>query len=275
MRIPSLLARVSLGPVSLGPVSLGLVAALSISGCAQVDDIKNTVNGLTNTMVVESLLLGIEAPDTNSKLDLSGSDFAQGTTVKAFLADASDPTSLSDAPVKGAAVNFVSDGNGGQLALKDNDDGSYSATEGDQGLVYFAEKVSLSADYGDAIHSISVDAPPLATVDLGSSHTAGAPLTIDISDQDFDGLLVVVLSGPSADLSFSNIPTSIDDIYNFTHGDSPLAVDVPGDSFSDAGLYAVGVAGTRNAGADDMTEVNTVLSTFIGGQFKFTAITVN
>ncbi|NOY28061.1 MAG: hypothetical protein GXP62_19525 [Oligoflexia bacterium] len=265
MRIPSLLA----------PVSLGLVAALPISGCAQVDDIKNTVNGLTNTMVVESLLLGVEAPDTNSKLDLSGSDFAQGTTVKAFLADASDPTSLTDAPVKGAAVNFVSDGNGGQLALKDNDDGSYSANENDQGLVYVAEQVSLSADYGDTIHSISVNAPPLATVDIGANHTAGDSLTIDISDQDYDGLLVVVLSGPNVDLSFSNIPTSIDEVYNFTHGDSPLTVDIPGDTFSDAGLYAVGVAGTRNAGSDDMTQVNTVLSTFVGGQFKFYTMTVN
>lgn len=170
-------------PSTLLSLSLSLGVALTGSGCEQVDDIKNTLDGLTNPMVVEGLLLGVEPPDVGSGVDLSESDFAQGTTVKAYLADAGDPTQLADAPVVGAKVDFVSDGNGGQILLQDQDDGSYVANEEEDGLSYVAEQVAITAELDGELRKISVNAPPIANVDIASSHAAGNPMAIDISDQ--------------------------------------------------------------------------------------------
>lgn len=254
---------------------LGLLLPLPLLalGCEQVNDIKDTVNGLTNPMVVEGVLLGVEPPDVGSGLDLSNSDFASGTAVKAYLADAGDPTQLADAPVKGALVHFVSDSNGGQLLLQDQDDGSYTASEDEDGLEYVAEQVALTAELDGELRRISVSAPPIANAEINNSHSVGNPMNVDISDQAFDGLLVVVLSS-SGQVAFSNLPESIEELYDFTHGDGELTVEIPGGAFNQAGLYAVGVAGTRNAGVDDMEEVNTALSTFVAGKFKFTAVSV-
>ncbi|MCK6505190.1 hypothetical protein L6R53_17625 [Myxococcota bacterium] len=243
-------------------------------GCEQVQDIKDTVDGLTNPMVVEGVLLGVEPPDVGSGLDLTNSDFARGTSVKAYLADAGDPTQLADAPVKGAMVHFVSDSNGGQVLLQDQQDGSYSANEEDDGLEYVAEQVALTAELGGELRKISVNAPPIANAPINNSHAAGNPMNVDISDQSFDGLLVVVLSS-SGEVAFSNLPETIEELYDFTHGEGELAVEIPGGAFNQPGLYAVGVAGTRNAGVDEMEEVNTALSTFVAGKFKFTAVNVD
>lgn len=243
-------------------------------GCEQVKDIKDTVDGLTNPMVVEGVLLGVEPPDVGSGLDLTNSDFARGTAVKAYLADAGDPTQLADAPVKGAMVHFVSDSNGGQLLLQDQQDGSYTANEEDDGLEYFAEQVALTAELDGELRKISVNAPPIANATINNSHSAGNPMNVDISDQSFDGLLVVVLSS-SGEVAFSNLPETIEELYDFTHGEGELAVEIPGGAFNQPGLYAVGVAGTRNAGVDEMEEVNTALSTFVAGKFKFTAVNVD
>lgn len=255
-------------------IPLALVPALFLTACEQVDDLKDTFEGLTNTMVVEGVLLGVEPPSTGSGLDLSGSDFAQGTSIKAYLADASDPTNLGDAPVKGAVVNFVSDGNGGQLPLVDNDDGSYKANAEDDGLVYVSEQVAITADYDESVRSIGVNAPPIANVDISETHPAATPMVVNISDQSFDGLLVVVLANAGSEVAFSNVPDSIDELYDFTHGGGELVVEIDGGAFNEPGLYAVGVAGTRNAGGDDMEDVNTALSTFVAGKFIFYAVTV-
>ncbi len=242
--------------------------------CEQIKDIKDTVQGLTNPLVVEAIYLGVQPPDVGSGIDLSGSDFARGSTLKAFLADAADADGLDEAPLAGAELDLVSAANGGRLPLQDQGDGSYTANESEDGLAYASESVSLSTELDEKQRTIGVQAPPPADVTIADRHTAGQPMVVDISDQDFDGLLVFVMGSGGSEPRYSNMPESIQDLYEFTHGGGELRVEIPASAFPSAGVYAVGVAATRNSSADEMEEVNTALSSFVAGKARFHAVVV-
>lgn len=242
--------------------------------CEQIKDIKDTVEGLTNPLVVEAFYLGVEPPEVGSGIDLSSTTFASGSSLQVFLADAADAGELEEAPVAGAIVELVSAANGGKVPLQDKGDGSYFANESEDGIVYATESVSVTTNLDDKDRVIGVQAPPMAEVDIAETHAAGQPMMVDISDQDFDGLLVFVMASDSPEPRFTNMPETIEEIYEFTHGSAELRVEVPASAFPSAGLYIVGVAGTRNSSTDEMEEVNTALSAFVAGKARFHAVVV-
>lgn len=237
--------------------------------CTTVDDLKDKVEGLTNPLVVEALLLGVEPPDPGDGLDLSAGPYAAGSSLKVFLADAADPEGLEEAPVAGQSVELRSAASGGTVALVDQGDGSYTANQREQGLVYAVEEVALQTTVDERDRRIGLQAPPAAELDLALTHPRGEPLTIDIEGQDFDGLLVVLLGGGGAEPTYSNMPQDIRELYDFTHGGGALSVEIPGEALAESGLFALGVAGTRNADGEGMEEVNTALSSFIAGKLRF------
>lgn len=258
--------------------SRGLLPALllplpSLLACEQLDEIKDTVDGLTNPLVAVGLHLGVEPPESDV-INLEATPFASGASVRVLLADASDPSELDDTPVKGASVGLVSDSNGGRFDLEDQGDGSYTA-KGDDGLSYAAEAVRVAVTLDDGDHAIGVAAPAAPQAGVAETHAQGQPMAIDISDQDYDGALVIVMDLDGG-VTWSNQPDTATEIYEFTHGSSDelTQVEIPAQAFATTGLYTVAVAGTRNSTTDDMEEVNTAVSTLVAGKFRFYPVDV-
>lgn len=238
-------------------------------GCEQLKDVQDKVAGWTNPLVMQGLYLGVAEPDIEG-FDLSKTDFDDGTSALLFLADASNVDDLENAPISGAGVVLKSDGNG-RVSLGDEGDGAYRASASD-GLTYSAgEAVSLVVTMNDSQASGSVLSPAAADLDVPEQHDKGEALSLDLTGQSFDSLLVLVFDATSGKVTFSNQPESVKEIYDFTHGGSSdaLVVDVPGSAFPTEGLYAVGAAGLRTASADDFEDANTALSSLLSGKLKF------
>lgn len=242
---------------------------LAQSGCEQIADLKDDVQGLTEPLVVEGLYLGVAPPDSD-QVDLSGTDFAKTAAATVFLADATSIDQLEEAPVEGASVAVRSDA-GGSVTLADDGGGKYSATS-DDGLTYAGgERFTLSIER-DTTHRLSIVAPPDPDADLPAEHTAGQDLIVDLDGQGYDSALVVVLDGQSGDVTFSNEPEGLEEIYRLSRGDGATRVVIPGSAFAGPSVYAVGVAGLNAASGDDYEELNTGLSTFLAGKFRFYAV---
>ena len=240
-----------------------------LAACQQIEDIKDKASGLVNPLVVEGLYLGVAEPESD-EIDLSSTDFANGAVIQVFLADAASVTDIEDAPVEGATVRLRSDANGPQI-LNDEGSGRYAADAGD-GLDYRAsDGISLVVDLTDGEASLDLTAPPAADVDIDETHSANSAMVVDLEGQGFDSALVVVFEASSGDVTFSNRPESVKEIYDFSHGGDgeSLIIELPATAFPDQTIYAVGVAGLVSATADEMVDVNTGLSTFMAGKMKF------
>lgn len=239
----------------------------TLSGCAEIDAFKEAVDGLTNPLVGQGIVLGVEPPEQGSGIDLSQSDFSQGAWAELYLADAASVDDMDEAPVTGASASLSSASNG-SLALAEAADGRYTTDE-DGGLVYGQEAVTLTVAIEDGSHSMMVVAPSAPEADLPTSHSANSPLTVDLSGQGFDSTLVVVFDAASFEATYSNQPEDIGALYEFSHGGNGSTVELPATAFADQTLYAVGVAGLVNAEAADLAELNTVLSGMMAGKFRF------
>lgn len=251
---------------------LALPILLSLAGCEQVQDIKDTVDGLTNPLVVLGLHMGVEAPESDV-IDLSETAFAEGASARVFLFDAGDVASLGDTPVTGATVALVSASNAGGFSLEDQGGGTYAA-RGADGLAYAPEEITVDIALDDGDSSISSVSPDGAEAGIATSHSAGNPMGVDLSGQDFDGVLVVVIDMSNSQLTWSNEPDSVEELYELTHGSGDPSVEIPGEAFELPGIYAVGVAGTVNAEVEDMVEVNTGLSSLVAGKWRFYPVEV-
>lgn len=243
-------------------------------GCEQIGNIKNTVDGLTNPMVSQSLLLGVAEPDSED-IDLSGTDFDKGAGLNVFLADASSVDDLEEAPVSGADVR-IRIGDAAAVDVGEGADGAYSAT-GDDGLSYSggADAV-LTLDYGDETSQSSVSLPQAPDVTVPTSHAAGQPMTLDLSDGSYDAVLAVVLNVTSGQVTWQNRPETVREVYDFTHGTSGAVTEltIPGSAFPSGCACAVGVAGMRNASSDEFVNQNTALSAFSAGKLKLYPVAV-
>ena len=236
-------------------------------GC---EDVGDKIDAYTNPTVVEGLVLGVEEPTFEDfDFDLADTDFNKGAAAVVFLASATDVDEIESAPIEGAAVSLLSD-TSGKLSMKDQGDGKYAVT-GDDGLTYTAgESMDLSALIDGATAKATVTAPAAADADISQDHTTGSGLSVDLTGQAFDSVLVVVLDASSGDVTFSNQPDTVKEIYEFTHGGADsLAVDVPGTAFPSDSVYAVGVAGLKTAGEDDFTDANALLSAYMAGKMRF------
>lgn len=234
-------------------------------GC---EDLKDKFEGYTNPTVIEGIVLGVAEPDIDG-FDLSKTDYNKGTAALVFLADAASADEIEEAPITDATVSILSE-TSGKVGLSHEGEGSYSA-DSDDGLEYtVGEDLDLTVSLDESTSKVSVTAPAAADVDIDEQHTAGQAITVDLTGLSYSSVLVVVFEASSGDVTFSNNPDTIKEIYEFTHGGSDgLVVEVPGSAFPSQSLYAVGVAGLKNAGEDDFSGANTLLSTYLAGKMKF------
>jgi hypothetical protein len=251
-------------------LSLAIVASL-LTGCAQLEDIQETLEGLTEPLVIEAFLLGAVPPESDL-IDLSDTAFADGTSLKVFLADATSIDDLEAGALDGATIELISDSLGA-LELVSETGGLYTAN-GNDGLEYYAgEDYTVNITNADAAHRVVVSAPHPVDIEVPAQHSAGERLLIDLTAYDYDAVLVAVLNVQTGELTYSNEPEGIQEMYDFTHtGSEVKRHEIPGVAFSGASVYAVGVAGMRNAGVDDYSDMNTGLSSFMVGQMRFYAV---
>jgi len=242
---------------------------LALPGCAFFSKAKDTFEGMTNPLVALGLVVSVQPADSSGNMDLSNSQMQDGTALTAFLADAAKVNDLNNAPVTGADVTC----NG--ATASDLGQGLYGIEPGT--LTYQAGAtwdVEARIGNGTAAASLTLPqastwTPPCAT-GSGSTctWTAGDDMTVDLSGQDYDSVLVAVMDLNSGDITWSNRPTDARGVYDFTHrSDASLTVTIPGSqAFPSESVYAVGVAGMVHTGASDLVEMNTVLSTFMAGK---------
>jgi hypothetical protein len=253
-------------------LSIAIIASI-LGGCAELEDIQETIEGLTDPLVVEAFLLGAVPPESEL-IDLEDTPFADGTSLKVFLADATSIDDLEAGALDGATVEIMS-GSLGTLELEPVTGGLYMAN-GQDGLDYFTgEEYVINVVNAEATHRAAVTAPVAVDLELPGQHAVGEKLLIDLTEYDYDAVLVAVLDVSSGEITYSNEPDGIQEIYDFTHRDDNVKRhEIPGSSFASASVYAVGVAGMRNAGVDDYTDMNTGLSSFMVGQMRFYAVQV-
>ncbi len=252
-------------------IAVGFAAA-ALGGCAQLGDIKDKVEGVTNRFVLEGFEMGLLPPEDDTIASaLAEADLGEGARVTAFLADATEADQLEDAPIEGADVSFVSSVYG-SILLREEGDGAYTLDAGD-GLAYVAnEEAVLRASYGGANRSASLVTPQAPRAGIDGWHEAGSPLEVDLRGQGFDAALVTVLDTATGEVSFSNLPETAEDFYDLARGAGELVVTVPGGALASEGFYAVGVAGVVTADEADFVEVNTALSSFMAACFRFSAV---
>lgn len=165
-------------------IMISSLMALSVSGCAEIDKLKEDIGKITNQTVLSGLVVGSE-PLEHPLIDADAMDVSLNES-RIFLASAGvDSTDLNPSAITGAEVVFESDTNG-SLVYNEDADGFYSLSN-DDGLEYVDEEmVSVVFDDEAGTHSISSILPAGADFDLADDHATGTDVTIDLSNQGFD-----------------------------------------------------------------------------------------
>ncbi len=240
-----------------------VVPALLLLGLCGCDEVADIWGGLTTALVTNAVVVGVAEPD-DERLDLSGTEFEPGTGFTAFLADAASLNDLESAPISGATVSV--EGAAGEMVAP----GSYNYA-GDLAYVDGADW-TMSVTVGGDTASAAFTLPPAANITLDSQHSANTALTVPLSGQPFDNALVVVIDVESGDLTYSNEPESITELYEFMQATGPSDEAIPASAFPSESMYALGITGITKTESDDLTDMNTALSNVSAGKMKLLPI---
>ena len=255
-----------------------LLALLTLAGCDALNKARDTIDGLLEPVVVQGVVLGIEPPQSQDLQDLlDQSEFQSGTTATIFMADATEVSEIENAPIAGATVSLL--GTGAGVTLTEIDAGVYSLAPGADPLEYASgetwelESVRGSGD-SQQVSTAQVRLP--AAVDFSNEipeqHEVSVAIDLDFTGQPYDSALIVVLDD-EGNVTYSNEPQTIREVYEFTQGSTELGViTIPATAFPDEGIFMVGVAGMVNTDAADLDEMNTGLSSVISGLMRTYAV---
>ena len=242
---------------------LGTVVLMATA--CDLEQAQNTLEGLTNPLVLEAIVIGVEPPE-DDRISLEGSGF-DSTLATVFLADARSVNDLENAPVTGATVKV----NGTDLSHQGG--GLYLI---ESGLTYVDNATwdvtaATGSGGGRAIGKATL--PPAPNVTVPEQHSKNTPLDVALGGQGYDNALVVVIDSQTGDVTWSNEPEGIQEFYEFIFPDQgPGTITIPGDAFPDDSLYAVGVAGMKKADDATFENMNTVISGILTGKMKFAPV---
>lgn len=250
-----------------------LVPALLLTGCGDFQkllSLKDTFDEYTNGTVASASLVGVEPPtDERIALALEGTDLGSGAQASVWLVHTTGGE--MDDGMGGQAVTMIVDGRG--VGLVEQSGGEYGATA-DDGLAYVALSEAVVDIDGEAgARSLAMEVPAAPDFDLPESHEAKAPLSIDLGGQDFDASLGMVMDLVHGGTTWQDRPEGAVELYNFARADGAVdVVTIPADAFPEESVYAVGVAGTWNAGTDTFDNINKALSSGFAGRFRFVTV---
>ncbi len=244
---------------------------LALAACDDINQIKDTIEGYTQPVVVQALLLGAEEPDLSAYdipegMEVDTSAVAGAAAVEAFLADASSVDDLDNAPLAGIPVRLRV-GDTPAIELEDQGSGAY----GSDAFEYVDKaEAALTFERDGVTGKVSVELPYAPDLDIEFQHEQGAPLILDLTPFDYEAVLAVVFDTQTGELVYSNEPEDIVELYEWTRGDAAVKrMEIPGKTFAFESIYAVGVAGMVTGDPSTFEEVNTALSSFMAGKASF------
>ena len=241
-----------------------------LGGCADFFALRDAFEELTNPLVVQSWYVGVEPLPEG--VDLGESTWASGSTARVLMADAENLSDLASAPVEDATVALV--GPDGSVPLRDAGAGTWVA-DGTDGLGWVPGDDAALDIQRDGAHALSLTTPDAPEVRLPALFFADHPLTVDLTGQGYDNVLVTVVRLEDSVTVYDSTPTDIQALYRLTHSAGSLTATVPPAAFSRPGAYAIGVAGLENADPDDFEGVNLALSALTAGALQFELLTVS
>lgn len=243
-----------------------MLVLLLTMGC-DLGAIKDQIDGLTNPLVAEGMVIGIAEPQ-DDRIDLSSLGYDPGANITVFLADASNAADLNQALVSGATVS-ASDG-ATEVDLPERESGVYT-TDPMPGIDYAADAtMTITAVLDDRMGTGDIVLPEGAGLAIVEGHAAGDPLEIDVSGKGYTGTLITVFDTASGSLTYSNEPTDAKAVYDLTRGTTEVTtVTIPGEAFPGESVYALGFAGLVHTRSADFDGMNTLLSGILAGQLEF------
>ncbi|MEC8276443.1 MAG: hypothetical protein VXZ96_11680 [Myxococcota bacterium] len=251
---------------------------LLLTSCQAIQNIKDKINGLTESFVVSGLLWGVE-PVEDATFDLTGTDFEKSSSLTVFLANTEIAGSLSANPISRATVSL--NNTIASVAVLEDSSGVYKA-DSDNGLEYIDGRIhSLDMVYLGEGHSIESVMPSAPVFTLPETMPPQS-LVVDLTGQGYFQALTFVLNLTTGGITYDSRPQGAEAFYDLTHpngdaleeSDMLSSLEIPASAFEEQGIYLVGIAGLQGASQDQMSNVNTVLSSFIGGKFRFQKICV-
>ena len=251
---------------------------LMLTSCRAIQNIKDKINGLTESFVVSGLMWGVE-PLEDSSIDLTGTDFENSASITVFLANTDIAGGMSANPITRASVSLNNSIT--SVAVLEDSSGVYKA-DSENGLEYIDGRTHrLDMSYLGEGHTIESVMPPAPVFTLPETMDP-QPLSIDLSNQNYFQALSFVINLTTGGVSYDSRPEGAEEFYNLTHpngdaleeADMITSIEIPASAFEEQGIYLVGIAGLQGAAQDQMDNVNTVLSSFIGGKFRFQTICV-
>lgn len=245
-------------------MTAGALILLQLFGCDAFHKAFSSVNGLTEGTVVQGAVLGVEVPDDPAiQALIEGTDFAPGTGITAFVADATSIADLANAPVDDAIVTM--NGNVAEI-VPPQANGLYASDPTGSDLEYQDDADwELDVNREGAVGSAFVHLPPAAAFDVEQVHDKNTPLTIDLAGQGFQSTVAVVID-QNGEVTWNNVPTDIKALYDAMQGEDAGVLTIPGSAFASDGVYAVGVAAMVHTSAEDLEGMNTVLSKVRSGK---------
>jgi hypothetical protein len=116
---------------------------------------------------------------------------------------------------------------------------------------------------------MAVEPPDAPDSEVPSYLSPRTPYVVDLSDQDYDNLIVAVYDINRSKLTWDNLPETVEDTYTFTHAPERVTTqEIPGDAFPGEGSFLVGVAGMELADPNSFSGINQTLSAFMAGRFS-------
>jgi len=240
-----------------------------IGGCDLLNDIQEELDGLTNPLVGQGIMIGIDTPDDPTlQQAIAGTDWENGGAIEIFLADATSIDNMAESPVVGAIVKATI-GDNAPVRLIEDSDGSYSAFSED-GLIYEeGEEITVSVNLEGGPALFSTILPRAPELDIDMQHSQGEKLMLDLTEYAYENVLAMVINTQTQAIVWSNEPSTPQEIYDFTHSDSFVdRLEIPGTAFANQGVYAVGVAGLVVGDAEQFDNMNTLLSSIMTGKMS-------
>lgn len=246
-----------------------LTLLIPLAGCELFDQVKEEVDGATNPLVGLGMLIGVEPPQGDG-LDLTGTPLA-GAQATFFFADAASVDDLESAPVTDATVTLEG-GQGGAVEVPHLAQGNYVVEPGDAFEYEDDGAWFVVVDRADALSEAALGLPAAPVLTVSEDHTANTELVVGV-EGDFDSLLGLVVDLSSGQVTWTNKPEDVREAYDFTQADGDTAeLVVPAEAFPGDAVYALGVAGMVGTESEDLTEMNTLLTTLMAGKMRVVGV---
>ena len=241
---------------------------------AELEKVKDTIEGLTNPMVVEVIVLGLEEPEHEGlAAALEAGEVELGTSVAVFVADSDSSEEVNENTIDDATVEVETD-DATLAAAHDAATGAYLVEPGD-GAVYTAGSTwHIRVEQGDAVAELNGELPESLEVTVPEEHEPATDLVLNLNGSDHDSALAMVVD-LNGEVTWTNQPETAEDYLSWLLDETPLTtLTIPAEAFPDPSFYVVGLAGLKHSkGADHVSGANSLLSAMMAGKMHFYPVT--